>query len=219
MLTVVCLWIQGKGKRAYGLEYVEKLRSMVDRHLSIPHGWACLTDTPERVPEGMQAIRVKRPTYLRPWWLKVKLFSPKMPFEGRMLYLDLDVVVLGGLDEIAAWPAEFAILPDMASRFKGKKGAPPPVHGYNSSVMVWDAGARSEIWTDWDSSIADRVWGDQCWIKTRFPNEAMFPREWFTRLHRQTAPPFPSELKVILCIKLKNVAARRKLPWFDEYWQ
>jgi hypothetical protein len=220
-LTVVCLWIQRKGKQAYTVEYVERLRNMVARHLSIPHRFVCMTNTPERLPPDIEGIPVKGVGGLRPWWLKLKLFSNSMRWSGRLLYLDLDVLVVGSLDEIANFPTSFALLPDMAPDYDGSTFAPwlKVNHRYNSSVMVLDAGAKPQLWSDWHWLIGYRLRSDQDWIAERCPNEATFPKEWFARLKIHTKPPFDPPLKVLLAIKIKNQMADRLFPWFREYWR
>jgi len=220
-LTVVCLWIKGKGERAYTVEYVERLRNMVARHLSLSHRFVCMTDTPDLLPDGVEGLAVKRPRTLMPWWLKLKLFCGGMGWTGRLLYLDLDVLVVGSLDDIATFPAPFALLPDMAPNFAGSARAPwlKVIHRYNSSVMIHDAGARPQLWSDWNVSVAYRLRSDQDWIAERCPDETTLPPEWFGRLKSTTAPPFDPALKILLAIKLKNAAAEATLPWFRDYWR
>lgn len=220
MLTVACLWIKGRGKRAYTLDYVTRLRSMVARHLTLPHHFVCMTDTPELLPDWIQPAKIKRPKKLVPWWCKLKLFKEGM-WHGRVLYLDLDVIVTGSLDPIAKFPAPFALLPDMAPTFQGNPKTPhlKIVHRYNSSVMVLDAGSRPNLWADWEPSVAYRLRSDQDWIGEKAPDEATFPREWFERLYPTTTPPFPPEQKVLLAIKLKNQKAEKTLPWVADYWR
>lgn len=144
-LTVVCLWIKGAGERAYTVAYVERLRNMVARHLSIPHRFVCMTDTPNRLPAGIEGIPIKRFRTLVPWWLKLKLFNDAMGWRGRLLYLDLDVLVVGSLDEIATFPRPFALLPDMAPNFRGCRMAPwlRVNHRYNRSWFWMPARGRS----------------------------------------------------------------------------
>jgi hypothetical protein len=216
-LTVACLWVKGKGKRAYTVEYVERLRSMVQRNLDRPFRMVCLTDRPDLLPEGIEAVEVSRQKKVRPWWLKTKLFSPDMPFTGRVLYLDLDVLVTGDLSPIVDYPAEFAICPDSAPGFTGAHGR-VTVKGYNSSVMVWDAGVRPEIHTDLKPVTKAALWSDQDWIRQRFPNEKTFPAAWFRRLSAGP-PPWPAETKVVLCIKIKNAEAATLYPWFEPLWR
>lgn len=219
-LTVACVCVFGTRdpkRRHYGLQYVERLKSMVARHLPIPHRFVCLTNEPDRLP-GIATIEVSYlGTALRGWWSKLHLFNPLLPLTGRVLYFDLDVLVVDDLTPIATFPAEFALIPDMAPAFRAPHGL-KLVHGYNSSVMVFDAGCRPQIWRNWDDDDAQRLWGDQDWIKEQCPDEATFPREWFRRLTAEP-PPWTPAPKVVLCIKIKNHKAEQGWPWFANLWR
>lgn len=212
-LTVACVRVTGKGKRKYPLEYVLKLQSMVKRHLDRPFRMVCLTDQPEELPPDILGVKVKKPKRLRGWWTKIRLFDPAMPFAGRVLYLDLDVLVTGSLGEIVDYPADFAIVPDQSPSFKGARGM-PTVKGYNSSVMVWDHRARRQIYERWTSDIAGRLWSDQDHIKLVCPKEKTMPPEWFDRYIGN--PPKPGS-KVMLCVKTKNHQIEHS--WFHELWR
>lgn len=219
--TLLCVWVQGQEKkRRYGPRYIERLHSMVRRHTTKPFRMVCLTNRPKKVPECAQAIEIPYPgtkfTPLRGWWAKPRIFDPDLPLQGRVLYSDLDVLLVGDLDPIVDFPADFAIAPDKAPTFQGK-GERKTVKGYNSSIIAFDAGARPELWRDWTPAVASKLWGDQDWIKQRSPDERTFPGEWFTRL--QTTAKWGPDCKVVLCIKHKNHEATRKYPWFAEYWR
>ena len=96
MLTVACVWKTGSS--AYDSnDYVGKIARAVARHLSRPHRFVCLTDSPT-VPDGVERIPL-----LHSWpgfWSKVELHRPGL-FTGPVIYLDLDTVVCGSLDPIA----------------------------------------------------------------------------------------------------------------------
>lgn len=65
------------------------------------------------------------------WWGKVTLFSLQN-IEGRMIYLDLDMIITGNIDELLKYDGPFAILrTDEIACEKSNK------NGYNSSVMAW----------------------------------------------------------------------------------
>lgn len=91
MLNVVTV----KTGSRYSAEYVNKMRSMLSRHLGISHAFYCLTDN----PEGVKAINMTVPQYLTGWWNKLYVFSTYMP-PGPLLYLDLDQVITGDITEI-----------------------------------------------------------------------------------------------------------------------
>lgn len=215
--TLACVMVRGK-KRKYSPKYVHRLREMVRRHTDRPFTMVCLTDTPDEMPPGVVAVKVPPvgPNE-RGWWRKIMLFHPDIPFKGRVLYLDLDVLVIRSIDEILDFPADFAIAPDSAPNFEGKKKH-KTVKGYQSSVMVWDHGARSRFYTEFDPKMPFRLWGDQDAIKEMSPNERTFPSEWFKRLTPAGPESWIESTKVVLCVKYKNHRAMKLFPWFRQYW-
>ncbi len=86
-LTVVCVLKSGG---EYGPRYVEAMRSMVSRHLTLPHKFICFSDMGEG--PGFQPLKYGMPG----WWSKLELFQVK----GPVLYFDLDTVILGNIDRM-----------------------------------------------------------------------------------------------------------------------
>jgi hypothetical protein len=212
-VTVACVLVRGHVD--FRPLYVERLHSMVTRHIDRPFRFVCLTDQPQRMPAGVEAIQIRLPPRVKGWWAKVNLFRPGI-FTGRILYLDLDVLLVSSLALIIDYPAPFALVPDGAPNFQGH-GNRKCVKRYNSSVMVWDAGVATDLYTQWTPAVTNRLWGDQDLIGERFPNEATMPLEWFPRLSA-VQPPWPDAAKVVLCKRPKNVEAARKWPWFAQAW-
>ncbi|CAN0312267.1 unnamed protein product [Pylaiella littoralis] len=131
-LTVACV----RWGRKYGPEYVERLAAGVRRHLRRDHLFVCYTDDVEalRWTAGIEA----RPLGTgceewRGWWHKAFLFSREAGLAGRVLYLDLDTVVVGSLGDVAGYSGTFAAL-----SVEGMVNELRPT-GLNSSVMSWDA--------------------------------------------------------------------------------
>jgi hypothetical protein len=162
-ITVACVWFRGS---IYSTsEYVEKLRNMVSRHLTIPHDFVCITPETD-LPEGV--IRMSPPTPPvgqsvargdeKNWWHKVGLFSPDLfgPSQ-RILYLDLDVIITNSLDTIASATDELC----MIENFGPNKGHA----AHNSSCMVWTPTEKtSRIYTQFSPDVTRELHGDQCWI-------------------------------------------------------
>jgi len=94
-LTVLCVRFGNK----YGPEYVERLRNMVARHLTIPYEFVCLTDDQHPI-EGVRNIILSDQGYTKKWWHKVHMFDPSLGLNGRILYLDLDVVIVNNIDKL-----------------------------------------------------------------------------------------------------------------------
>lgn len=147
MLTVACVLSEGPN-RAYDRSHVARLEAMVAKHLDEPYQFVCVDDSDA---PG--------------WWAKVDLFKPGR-FDGRVLYLDLDVTVIGDLAPIAHYPAPFAIIKDWSRP------------GFNSSVMSWQAGVGCGIYTEFGPHVITRLAGDQDWINERMPSAAVFPLGW-----------------------------------------
>jgi hypothetical protein len=214
--TLLCVMCKGK-KRDYTPKYVHRLRNMVALHTKKPFRVVCLTDHPDKMPEGVEGIKIMTDYGYRGWWNKIKLFDPALPISGRVLYLDLDVLAVGDLDPIIDFPADFAIAPDSAPTFTGKDQF-STVKGYQSSVMVWDHNARSQFFTEFDPDVREYLWGDQDYLKQVSPNEKTFPGEWFARLSPDGPAKWTDQTKVVLCVKWKNAKAIKEFPWFRQYW-
>lgn len=214
MLTVACVWVHANVP--YGVEYVEKLNGMVGRHLTRPFRFVCLTDAPQMLPQDVNPIHIGHPKGLFGWWSKVQIFNSEHGLSGRVLYLDLDTLVVNSLDPIVDFPAEFALVPH-AGTFNGKNGL-TVVKRFNSSVMVWDAGTQDHIFTDWSPTIARSLWGDQDWIGMQSADAATMPATWFPRLSDLDWPHIPADAKVVLTKKPKNTDAAKTLAGFAEAW-
>lgn len=121
------------------------------------------------------------------WWAKISLFEPQR-FSGRVLYLDLDVDVIDTLDELVDFPAPFGCIKDWN------------VPGYNSSVMVWDAGHLDYLHKKFSANVKkfmDMYHGDQNFITDHsFP--AKFPTNWCSSYKKHVkSDTLPKESKVI----------------------
>jgi hypothetical protein len=215
--TLACVMVRGK-RRHYFPKYVERLREMVRRHTDRAFRTVCLTDQTKAMPEGVIPVRVPRvPADERGWWRKMCLFHPNMPFKGRVLYLDLDVLVVNDINPILDFPADFAIAPGSAPTVQ-PPGKLKMVRGYQSSVMVWDHRARTRFHKDFDPLMKRRLYGDQDALKEMSPDEATLPPEWFGLVRPNGPESWTTETKVVLCMRYKNHRAIKKFPWFRDYW-
>lgn len=227
MVTVACVYV--RGEYPYTPEYVWRLSAMVRRWMDRPFRFVCLTDRPEEITQTCAFATPIRIASLSPnggCWSKLELFNPARAWSGRVLYLDLDSLIVAPLAPILDYPAPFAITEDEIAREGRTKTIDRfgrrIVRRFNSSVMVWDPevrGPRSPEWLyqGWRDSDAERLSGDQDWIGEQWPDAAAMPASWFPRISR-TAPPWPSDAKVILVKHPKNHIAAARWPWFKAQW-
>jgi len=214
MLTVCCVWV--KANVPYGVEYVTRLKAMVARNLARQHRFVCLTDRPWELSEDIETLPIPGVESLFGWWAKIQLFAPGR-FSGRVVYLDLDTLVVDALDPIVDFPSSFALLPTAGS-FQPKTKH-QVVKRFNSSVMVWDAGINSQLFTDWTPAVADRLWGDQDFIGEQWPHAGVMPASWFPRLSELNGEMPSPDAKVVLCKVPKNEEACRRYPWVNNIWR
>jgi len=92
-MKVICVYRTGGD---FSIDYVQRLKNMVDENTSIPHEFICLTDDPsiESICEIIQ-LRNNFPG----WWSKIELFRSDLP-DDHYLFFDLDTVIFRGIDEL-----------------------------------------------------------------------------------------------------------------------
>lgn len=153
----------------YGDEWVHRLRGMVDANLTEPHEFVCMTD---RLIKGVRCVPCA--PGLTGWWAKLGLGWPGL-FPGMNLYLDLDVVIDGNIDDLiwdSLWPGKLCAPDDFSYSLAHPKpglgaeqqrllGGPGTI---NSSVMVWNGDDIAPILTEFRREKMDEVHGDQNWI-------------------------------------------------------
>ena len=170
-ITVLCVRF---GTR-YGREYVERLRNMIARHITIPYEFVCLTDDQHPI-EGVRSIVQPNANYARGWWHKVHMFDSSLPLAGRILYFDLDVVIHQNIDKLAGFCVnDFVGIHDFNRKFHAAWKY------LNSSVLAWNHGTQNYIWDQFkvNPKEAQRMPGDQDWIwKLAKDSIKFWPREW-----------------------------------------
>lgn len=167
-LRVICV----KWGDAYNWEWVTKLKKMVERNLTIPHDFVCMTDSFDDAPDGQLLERCE--PNLPTWWAKLGLFAPDK-FPGLNLYLDLDVIITGNIDDMVRENAGHHYLhaPDdfsyslvnpkqgIGAQTRRLLGGPGTV---NSSVMIWRGNAARDAFSKFRPEKMKELHGDQNWI-------------------------------------------------------
>jgi len=170
-LTILCV----RFGNLYGREYVERLRNMVSRNITIPYRFCCLTDDNHPI-EGVDTIYQPNAGYRKGWWHKVHMFNPNLNISGRILYFDLDIIVHSNIDKlIVSYDKEFLGIRDFNRKFF------PSWQYLNSSVMSWIHGSNSFIWHEYNKDVnsAQKLQGDQDWIwKIARPHIKFWPEDW-----------------------------------------
>jgi hypothetical protein len=237
-LTVLCM----KWGTKYGPEYVNRLHAMVSRHLTERRRFLCLTDETAGLRPEIDTAPIPSLPPVPPrerGWRKLAAFSPEAAERlcETVLYLDLDVVVVGSLDPFLEHPGVFPMIRDWYHPFR--------IVG-NSSVFRFRPAEQRGLFDDFRRNADD--------IVRRFRNEQEFvtdhlrrrgelsfwPPEWAPsyrvgclplwpwRAWRTPKPP-PSARVIVFHGEPKPpeaIAGRkgvlqtyRPAPWLAEHWR
>jgi Glycosyl transferase family 8. len=121
----------------YSPEYVEKLYHSAKRHSTVNYDFVVITDNPAHYQHlDVKTIPVDMKNWNNPkqgWWYKMYLFKPDLPIDNKVLYLDLDVVVVGNIDKFFDYKQDCMCICQDFNRV-----TIPKYHVSNSSVMYFD---------------------------------------------------------------------------------
>jgi len=125
--TITCVYKTAPVQQAqsFSVEQVYWLAEQVERFVSIPHDFVCLTDA------VIKDVKT-RPLWqnLPGWWSKMELFRE---FD-EAFYLDLDTVLVGDISDMIEYPHQFTALRNLHHSKHKEIG---------SGVMAWSGGHRS----------------------------------------------------------------------------
>tara|TARA_A100001011_G_scaffold400503_1_gene515576 strand:- start:64 stop:762 length:699 start_codon:yes stop_codon:yes gene_type:complete len=159
-------------------EYVNVLKSMCERHTTVPFTFHCFTENPKGLNPDINVIALPNdPARIKTWWSKLYMFSPDVKLDGTILFFDLDVVIFKNIDELFTFNKDkFMIIHDFnRCRVKDWKQS-------NSSVLRWQGGTMNYIWNEYSKDpkrVTSRNHGDQDWImKVAEKDINWWPDEW-----------------------------------------
>jgi len=127
MITVACV-LRAGGKVGYDATWVDRLQRAVQRNLTIPHRFVCLSDV------AVNCERITLDPVGQGFWSKIQLFKPKT-FDTPVLYFDLDTVICQNIDSMV----EQLLDKNFVMWYEADKD----IH---SSAMMWWRGDQSRLW-------------------------------------------------------------------------
>jgi hypothetical protein len=154
-LTVCCCW---DGRDYYPREYVEILHRAVSRRLAAPFAFTVFVG-PEALRPGRLAGLDSAITVvsvgLPYWWSGMVAWQKRPPGtdSAAILYLDLDLVIVGDLMDIANYNGEHVFMKD----YPGHCCPPGCEHDGNASVALIRNGAGQAVWAEYDR-LGKPVW-------------------------------------------------------------
>lgn len=178
-LTVAAVWTGSK----YEPAYVQRLFNMVHRHLP-EHEKVCLTDHRQsELPLGVRRVDVT-PDKLPGWWAKMRLYDPVWRTDQRVIYLDLDTVIVGDISPLSTMTDPLSI----CGSFTRAAGHPTWPCRYGSCAQVINPSLDDMIWRRFSAKRAEIMarcggFGDQMAVEELYPSatilQGVMPRGFF----------------------------------------
>ncbi|MGH7023090.1 MAG: hypothetical protein ACREEB_05795, partial [Caulobacteraceae bacterium] len=136
---------------SFAAGHVNVLAGMIRRNLPNPHRFICYTDEPDGIDLGLVDVREIWTTYadlanyprVSPaGFRRLKMFSrDALTWLGeRIVMMDLDTVITGDL----------TLVLDRSEDFVANRGTIPTM-AYNSGLIMFTAGARPQLWEEFDA--------------------------------------------------------------------
>ncbi len=184
----------------YGPEYVNQLYRCVQRNLRRQFRFVCFTDDPAGISNGVDIQPLVELDVPQPWqrtpWLKLALFEDGLAdLRGPALFLDLDIVITGPLNDLFDWqPGARFIIRDWDrwhQRISRRHGLPG-----NSSVFRFEAGKSGDVlekfYSEKDAALSRyRVLSAQRYLTEAMGRPLWWPQDWIVSFKRNCIPPVP----------------------------
>lgn len=195
----------------YGAPFINRLYAMVARNITPPFTFTCFTDSrdnlrPEILCEDLPPLDVEMPTNTKGIWPKARLWGPKLGnLKGPVLFLDLDVVIVGSLDSFfeVGGPDDVVLAVNQTTPFE-RLG--------QTSVFRFPVGKLVPLQEKFRAdpqAVADEYRFEQRFVTRNAPGEAkFFPRRhvlhfrqdcrWPFPLNYYLAPRLPADARIVL---------------------
>lgn len=227
MITVVAyLWFDAFSKHnddyIYTSDDVRLLKRMVDRHLTVPHEFVCVTDQPAsfNASDDIRTVpldpRVRVPGRI---FDKLLTFHPEAAriFGGsRILQMDLDCAVTGNMDALVNRDEDLVLWRNPARKpWHRPVGKAAGRAHYNTSMVLLTAGCRPHIWNTFEPQ--DRG-GDQDWVSALVSDlEAYWDEsDGVYRLAREDVPGSGIENELPPNARVVFFVGSNHKPWRDD---
>lgn len=185
----------------YGAEFVNKLFAAVSRNLSLPFQFVCFTDNNAGLADGIISFPIPEmdldPPKLYKPWRKLCLFKEGLPLNGFCLFLDLDILITGNLDDFFLFETEkIPIIRDWPTFARKIFPKGPPVG--NSSVFRFIANECTFVYEQY---LREKDWALATFAPPQSylthcirPRMVFWPEHWVVSFKVHCLPTWPVNL-------------------------
>ena len=197
-VTIGACW---DGRDFYSYEYVNRLYTSVSRMTTHPFDFVLYVGPQAPLNPDLNKINKKIKVFqtgLDYWWCGMPFWAakPMGVWTDTLLYIDLDVVIVGSLDDIIEFPSDHAYMKDYPADNcpKGKE------NDGNASISLIRNGAGADVWEMYDKAGRPQWNPHKPPANRKFPLAAqgimnalkiphdVFPEEWVASYKLQVLP-------------------------------
>jgi len=222
-LNVIC-WLWGSKYRDID---VIRLRNGVRKYLHESHRFLLFTDQVLYFSDLSIDVRPLQDRHLttRSCFCRLRMFDPHWQklngLEGRILSLDLDLVLVSRIDALLQTASTFKIL-------QGANATNP--NPFNASIMLLRCGHHAEVWNDFSPGLAQvmpfhEFPDDQGWIWHKLPKADGWKVGKDSGIYAFQKPGWrtgsidlPSDAKIVAFIGKRKPRMYEFVPWVRQYW-
>lgn len=212
-----------QGDFFYTDKHVHIHKNMLERNITIPFKYVCITDEPV---EGIECVPLwDICTDLGGCYNRLYVYSKDMKdiLGERFMYTDLDVVITSNIDHIVGRTEDFVI-----NSYKPLQTDVKYAQKYNGGMILMDAGARSHVWDDFDPYLSPHfiekktlerqcIGSDQAWASLMLDNEALFTEEDGVYEMRQAGRELPENACMVFFAGRRD-PSECNYEWVKKHW-
>lgn len=188
--TVVCM----KWGDKYGSEYVNRLYNMVERNLTLPFKFVCFTDNSSGINPKVEVRPLPDmdlPADKERGWRKLSLFRKDVGLEGRVLFLDLDTVIVANINDYLTIPGKFIFIKHWKPHQAKTQGVG------ETAVYRFEAGELEFLYTYFMENmqlVKSSFRHEQAYVSHELSKRGIanfWPEEWMPSFKYTCMYPFP----------------------------
>lgn len=177
--VVICM----KWGTLYPADYVNVLYSAVKRNLTGDFRFVCLTDDGTGIIAPVETYPIPdiglEPANWGGGWPKLSVFKKDLyGLSGRALFIDLDTVVAGRIDEMFEFPAQLVVI-DTGKNWKYGTLNAQPLAG--TGIFSFDLGSLASVLETFQAQRKARILShriEQAYLQAVAPSISYWPSEW-----------------------------------------
>ncbi|GHA90532.1 hypothetical protein GCM10009069_11850 [Algimonas arctica] len=187
MQTVICM----KWGTRYGPEFVNRMWAAVQRNTARPTRLVCLTDDVTGIDAAVHChpipdINLPLDLINTPWRKLTLWQAPLADLSGDVLFLDLDLVITGSLDEMFDFePGRYCVIENWTQMGQGNG---------NTSAFRFPVGKYTHIFNDLQDNpndILSRYRIEQLYISREIDDMVFWPTLWCASFKHTLLPRWP----------------------------